>query len=440
MAYDFGAKNRNSLDDDLYSGFDTGFSHDPNSQAGHLGRAGLGPVGATKLGALGHANAGTLGQLHGLNKGSKPSFNPGNALAGRGGITGRNVQGTARMMTAQGTVGNQRPMTSIKGAGFQSGASKTSHPAFDPLNQNRGPAPPLVNKADDSPEERAKQMERKVHRLINQSALSRAKNDMSAALDLAKDAAKKERALCKFREGKGLTEQINLDLTYSVGFNLACLQHKSKMYSEALQTYGVIVKNKQYPQAGRLRVNMGNIYYEQKKYMNAIKHYRMALDQIPNTSKELRYKIMRNIGHAFVRLGQFHDAIDQYETVVNEGHCEASGYPDYTTAFNVLVRVCVCVGLLVEWEWVVVFFVGGQHGVVLVHLCVGCQGTVTLFCRQGISLFLVASTEWYLCICVCWLSGNCYSFFLSGNGDLFFFVATELLNFLFFLLECTHGA
>jgi intraflagellar transport protein 88 len=198
-----------------------------------------------------------------------------------------------------------------------------------------------VNKADDSPEERAKQMERKVHRLINQSALSRAKNDMSAALDLAKDAAKKERALCKFREGKGLTEQINLDLTYSVGFNLACLQHKSKMYSEALQTYGVIVKNKQYPQAGRLRVNMGNIYYEQKKYMNAIKHYRMALDQIPNTSKELRYKLMRNIGHAFVRLGQFHDAIDQYETVVNEGHCEASGYPDYTTAFNVLVRVCV---------------------------------------------------------------------------------------------------
>ena len=82
---------------------------------------------------------------------------------------------------------------------------------------------------------------------------------------------------------------------------------------------------------------MGNIYYEQKKFMNAIKHYRMALDQIPNTSKELRYKIMRNIGHAFVKLGQFHDAIDQYEMVVNEGHAETSGYPDYTSAFNVLV-------------------------------------------------------------------------------------------------------
>lgn len=262
MAYDFGSKGRNSLDDDLYSGFDTGFSHDPNSQAGHLGRVGLGPPPA-KLGAIGHANASTLGQLHGLNKGSKPSFNPSGTSVGgslRGGITGRQAQGQARMMTAQGTVGDQRPMTSIKGAGFQSSSSKNSHPAFDPLNQNRGPAPPLAKKSDDSAEELAKQKERKVHRLINQSALAMAKNDMKEALAIAKDAAKKERALCKFREGKGLVEQINLDLTYSVGFNLACCQHKAKMYSEALQTYGVIVKNKQYPLAGTLRVNMGKIY------------------------------------------------------------------------------------------------------------------------------------------------------------------------------------
>ena len=50
---------------------------------------------------------------------------------------------------------------------------------------------------------------------------------------------------------------------------------------------------------------MGNIYYEQKKYSAAIKMYRMALDQIPNTGREIRYKIMRNIGNAFVRLGHF---------------------------------------------------------------------------------------------------------------------------------------
>jgi len=40
------------------------------------------------------------------------------------------------------------------------------------------------------------------------------------------------------------------------------------------------VKNKAYTQSGRLRVNMGNIYFEQKKYTGAIKMYRMALDQV----------------------------------------------------------------------------------------------------------------------------------------------------------------
>ena len=42
--------------------------------------------------------------------------------------------------------------------------------------------------------------------------------------------------------------------------------------------------------AGRLRVNIGNILYEQNKYSHAVKFYRMALDQIPNTHKDVRYK------------------------------------------------------------------------------------------------------------------------------------------------------
>ena len=67
----------------------------------------------------------------------------------------------------------------------------------------------------------------------------------------------------------------------------------------------MIVKNKQFAHAGRLRVNMGNIHFEQQKYTSAIKMYRMALDQIPNTAKEIRLKVMRNIGTSFVRMGQY---------------------------------------------------------------------------------------------------------------------------------------
>lgn len=61
------------------------------------------------------------------------------------------------------------------------------------------------------------------------------------------------------------------------------------MIQEALNTYALIVRNKQYPQAGRLRVNMGNIYYKQKKFSTAIKMYRMALDLVPKSGREMRF-------------------------------------------------------------------------------------------------------------------------------------------------------
>lgn len=42
----------------------------------------------------------------------------------------------------------------------------------------------------------------------------------------------------------------------------------------------------------------------------------MALDLIPASSKEMRFKILKNIGHAFVKLGKFQEAINSYETII----------------------------------------------------------------------------------------------------------------------------
>jgi intraflagellar transport protein 88 len=174
-----------------------------------------------------------------------------------------------------------RPMTSISGAGYQ--GSSRDQKSFDPLNQgvNRGPAPPLLQKSENSHEDKAKDMEKGVHRLIEASAEAIVQKNLQLALEKAKEAGKSERALCKFRESHGLAEQINIDLTYAICLTLANAYYHNKMYEEALNTYQLIVKNKQYPHSGRLRVNIGNIYYDQKKYPQAIKMYRMALDQIP---------------------------------------------------------------------------------------------------------------------------------------------------------------
>lgn len=245
------------------------------------------------------------------------------AIGSRAGIPGSRMG----MMMAGGQ-NEGRPMTSVSGAGYQ--GMKDNNRVFDPLNIAKGHAAPLSEKTENSMEEKAKEMEKSVHRLFEASAEAIAMKDMTLGLEKAKEAGKAERALCKFRENHGLVEQINLDLTYSVCFNLGNAYYHNKMYEDAINTYQLVIKNKQYPHSARLRINMGNIYFDQKKFPLAIKMYRMAIDQIPSTGKELRCKIFRNIGNTFVRLGQFQDAIDSYESAM-------IGSMDIQTAFNLLV-------------------------------------------------------------------------------------------------------
>ncbi|GBG29037.1 Intraflagellar transport protein 88-like [Hondaea fermentalgiana] len=279
----------------------------------------------------------------------------GSALAGTMNSTGRNAfhmppptslgrgppgtQMGSRLMTSQQqSGGDARPMTAVNGAGYSSGGGSRGTTAyggggssFDPLNQgNRGPAPALAAKSDSSPEERAKDLEKTVNRLLEQSAEASVKKQLMAALERAKEAAKRERSLCKFREQNGLGDQQNLELTYAVSSNLANVYALNNMDNEAINTYSLIVKNKQYPQAGRLRVNMGNVYFKQRDFPKAIRMYRMALDQIPNTAKEVRFKIMRNIAIAFIKTGQFQEAIQNLEAVMD-------GAPDLQSGFNMVV-------------------------------------------------------------------------------------------------------
>ncbi|RHW67832.1 intraflagellar transport protein 88 [Trypanosoma brucei equiperdum] len=229
-----------------------------------------------------------------------------------------------------------RPMTSNRGVGFNAAKGRNVNGAvFDPTGQGRtamamGPAPPLKKRGENSPEEQCVEIEKMTHKLIEESAVLALRKDYGGALEKAKEAGKKERFLCKQRENLGLADQINSDLTYAVHFNLAVQYQNHQMYTEALNTYNLIIRNLQFPYASRLRVNMGNIYAAQNKYLLAIKMYRMTLDETPSASKELRYKLMRNVGNAFVKLGQYRDAVSSYEAIME-------GNGDIDAAFNLLL-------------------------------------------------------------------------------------------------------
>lgn len=186
-----------------------------------------------------------------------------------------------------------RPMTSNRAAGFSragrnmNGTLNTTNTVFDPLNQASSLNVP--EKTDVQVlEEKIKVLEKSVNTLIEESCFAADEENYSLGLDKAKEAGKKERQLSKLREENGLQDQINLDLTYCVLLNLANMYHSCRMYQESLNTYNVIIKNKLFNQSGRLRVNMGNIHFEQKNYTQAIKMYRMALDQLSNTNRDMR--------------------------------------------------------------------------------------------------------------------------------------------------------
>lgn len=155
---------------------------------------------------------------------------------------------------------------------------------------------------------------------------------MTEGLQKAKEAASKEKKIRQIRESTGNLDQVNIDLTFYVFYNLANLYHANGLYKESLNSYTIIVKNKQYPQASRLRVNMGNIYFEQKKYPLAIKMYNMAFDGTAQENKEMKMKIKKNIALCYVKLGAFGKGIEAYEDIINDN-------PEFDVCFNLIVCV-----------------------------------------------------------------------------------------------------
>ncbi|XP_061648470.1 intraflagellar transport protein 88 homolog isoform X2 [Phyllopteryx taeniolatus] len=251
---------------------------------------------------------------------------PGTAASGRPLVSsfGARLSMTGRPMTGAVLDGASRPMSAVRAAGFTS--SRACGSAFDPLGQSRGPAPALEEKKEDLPEEKIKLLEKKVNDLITESCMAQSLGNLQLALEKAKDAERKERVLVRQREQCGNAEQINIDLTYAVLLNLANQYENNEMYPEALSSYQLIVKNKMFTNAGRLKVNMANIWVKQKNYPKAIKLYRMALDHISDDYKEMRIKIMQNIGTVFVLLGQYSDAVASFEHIMSKSANVRTGY------------------------------------------------------------------------------------------------------------------
>ncbi|KPJ16859.1 Intraflagellar transport protein 88-like [Papilio machaon] len=222
--------------------------------------------------------------------------------------TGR-IRGSSRAGTAT------RPMTALRAAGYTSATRDT------PLKDDR---------REDSIEDKIQQMERRIMSLVEESCMLSAKReeddeaptkreyDLAQALSKAQEASALERQLIRMQEQANMGDTHNLDLTFAVLCNLAGQYALNEMYTEALNTYQLLTRNKLFPHANRLKVNMGNIYFKMGEHPKALKLYRMALDQTPTAEKDLRMKAMHNIGLLLVRMGKFRDAVTNFQHIMHE--------------------------------------------------------------------------------------------------------------------------
>ncbi|CAI4226801.1 unnamed protein product [Auanema sp. JU1783] len=211
-----------------------------------------------------------------------------------------------------------RPMTAVRAAGYTSFANKIQANELATSSEVKTP---------ENSEDKYVEMELKVIDVLKESVLLADKKMFKPALEKAKEAGRKERAVVKFREQQKMVETMNLDLTFVVLFNLAQQYLNNDMANEALNTYQLIVKNKMFPNSGRLKVNIANIHFKKKEYNKALKYYRMALDQIPSIQKETKIKILNNIGVCFIRIGKYDDALSTFEHCVEER-------ADFSTGLN----------------------------------------------------------------------------------------------------------
>ena len=210
------------------------------------------------------------------------------------------MKGTAR----PGTGSVERPMTT-KAAGYSKSLGKE--------NKNFGMKTRMffAKKENTSKEAIIKEFEKNIQKLSDEAILLKCKGNFRAAKEKALSAEKK---LNDFKLQN--VDYFNAEMEFGLQLNIALIYEGLKMYEDARQKYLEIVQKENYYSPGimkdKIRINLGNLYYKQGDFQNAIKEWKKAVDKISKDNKEMRGLVLRNIANAQIKLGSYEDAIDNY--------------------------------------------------------------------------------------------------------------------------------
>ena len=169
-----------------------------------------------------------------------------------------------------------------------------------------------------SPIELSKEMEKEIHTLFEESAILLKKQKYFHALQKAEQAVHRDQILIDHRKSNSIAvHQKDQRLSFATRFNAAIVYERNQRYGKAFETYEQLIKQKAFPEYNvQIRISIGNLYLKDEKLSQAIRMYKMALDQTPNEDKEMRLQILKNIGNVFLKLGRLRNAIVSFENAV----------------------------------------------------------------------------------------------------------------------------
>jgi len=263
-------------------------------------------------------------------------------------LAGVNCNNTNNGWSALSARSGSGHMTSVRAAGYtpgqKEGGASSSLQSRGGISTASGWAaaaqPSMVFSRLETTDENTNQMQqskllKQIHEDLNTSCIANSKGDFALALQKAKDASSANKRLARDNKPSagccaplsGECKPVSqIDLTFAVQSNLALQYDANHMYSEALNEYEALSKNKNFLFAGQLRVNMGNIYFKMHEYQVAIKNYMMALDQVPTLFKRLKDKIMRNVAICFFKLKSYDEALRMFEGIMSSDESVRTGF------------------------------------------------------------------------------------------------------------------
>lgn len=180
-------------------------------------------------------------------------------------------------------------------------------------------------------EQKLKVAEKACNDCVTQSCVLASNGEFQSAIEKAREAFKKDEWCERQRQRSASSDvAVNTNISLTVKVNLACHLQSGKQFDEALTIFQQLIKNEE---NSRFRVNIGQIYYAQRRFSDALKMFRMTLDQLESNREDMRPVLLRYIGHCFFQMREFLDAIENYRAVLNTSH----GAGDRCTAMNLML-------------------------------------------------------------------------------------------------------